>query len=193
MKSLLNNPPKWFDVYPQGTSAGNEEQKFFIALSRSQWDWRSIDSLVKETGLTKDRVIEIIDKYTPYDVIIQNPNDPDKYGYWERTGLNPQPTKKKASVSASVTVPASSNVGTVGNPSTGGFTSNFINSCTACGRNVCHFCGGALCTCGNLKNGLKHCNCATMVLAGTPVSPITTQPAAAPTGSCGSGNCGCKP
>lgn len=80
-------PKKWTEVYPQGTKEGDEEAKFFKALARTKWDWRSIAHLVKETGLTRERVEEIIDKYhnkvNPPIVYPHNTN-PDMWGYWER-------------------------------------------------------------------------------------------------------------
>lgn len=79
-------PRKWIDVYPQGTTEGDEEQKFFIALARSKWDWRSVGMLAKETGLTKERVEEIIQKYYNMKppMVIQSPSNEDNWGYWER-------------------------------------------------------------------------------------------------------------
>lgn len=77
-------PEKWYNVYPQGTKTGDEEQKFFISLTRHpKFTWRSIAAISKETGLSQDRVDQIIDKYFDRGIIIQSPSNPDNYGYWE--------------------------------------------------------------------------------------------------------------
>lgn len=82
MKKL---PPRWTDIYPQGTKEGDEEQSFFIALARNpKWQWRSTAQLAKEANLSKERVEEIINKYYKKGMIFQNPSNPDMWGYWER-------------------------------------------------------------------------------------------------------------
>lgn len=81
---------KWSQVYPQGTKDGDEEQKFFIGLNRksglvrSNYDWRSTEALVKESGLTRQRVEEIITKYVKLGLIFASPHREDHWGYWER-------------------------------------------------------------------------------------------------------------
>lgn len=78
-------PKKWVDVYPQGTTEGNEEQKFFIALARHpKFCWRSVSALAKESGLSLQRVEEIIQKYYNKGMIFQNPKTEDQWAYWER-------------------------------------------------------------------------------------------------------------
>jgi hypothetical protein len=78
-------PKKWTDVYPHGTKEGDEELKFFISLARNQkYQWRSISAISKETGLTKERVEEIIAKYYKKGMVFQNPKNEDQWGYWER-------------------------------------------------------------------------------------------------------------
>lgn len=78
-------PPKWLDVYPQGTKEGNEEQSFFIALGRHpKYQWRSTAAIAKESGLEVDRVEEIIAKYYKKGMVFQNPKNEDQWGYWER-------------------------------------------------------------------------------------------------------------
>lgn len=78
-------PPKWTNVYPQGTKEGDEEQKFFIALARHpKYDWRSVSAIAAEAGLTKKRVEEIISKYYKKGLVFQNPKNTDQWGYWER-------------------------------------------------------------------------------------------------------------
>ena len=76
---------KWTQVYPQGTKAGDEEQKFFIALARHpKFEWRTVAALSKETGLTKERIEEIIQKYTKSGMVLNNPKNEDQWAYWER-------------------------------------------------------------------------------------------------------------
>lgn len=84
----MTKPKKWHEVYPYGTKAGNEEALVFRALSRhAKFDWRSTGAIVKDTGLTRSRVEEIIDKYvnkiTP-PLIYAHPTNEDHWGYWER-------------------------------------------------------------------------------------------------------------
>lgn len=90
MSKYHRKPQKWTQVYPQGTPTGNEEQKFFIALGRhKEFKWRSVASIAKESGLTKERVEQIIAKYSDpsrYDppLVYQSPKNEDNFGYWER-------------------------------------------------------------------------------------------------------------
>ena len=82
---MANKPKKWTQVYPQGTKAGDEEQKFFIALARHpKYDFRSTSAIAKETGLSKDRVEEIVSKYINKGMVFQNPKNEEQWGYWER-------------------------------------------------------------------------------------------------------------
>ena len=74
----------WTEVYPQGSKEGDEEQGFFIAISRHpKWKWRSVAQIAKEANLTKQRVEEIIQKYHKRGMILQSPQNEDMYGYWE--------------------------------------------------------------------------------------------------------------
>lgn len=78
---------KWWEVYPQGTKEGDEESRFFCALSRHpEYKWRSVDRLAEEAALPKVRIEEIIGKYAQEGMIYQNTKDPDQWGYWERVG-----------------------------------------------------------------------------------------------------------
>lgn len=82
------NPKKWTEVYPYGTKEGDEEAKFFRCLARHpKYDYRSISQMVKDTGLTRERIEEIIDKYankfTP-PLVYPHPSNEDHWGYWER-------------------------------------------------------------------------------------------------------------
>lgn len=81
-------PKKWTDIYPYGTKEGDEEAKVFRALARhAKFDYRSTGAIVKATGLTRERVEEIIDKYhnkiQPPLIYPHNTNE-DHWGYWER-------------------------------------------------------------------------------------------------------------
>lgn len=77
--------PKWTQVYPQGTTTGDEEQRFFIALVRNiNYTFRSIEALMKEAKLSRERVEQIILKYHKKKMIYQNPKSENQWGYWER-------------------------------------------------------------------------------------------------------------
>lgn len=79
------NPPKWHQVYPQGSNAGNEECKFFIALARHpKFAWRSVSAVAKESGLSRKRVEEILNKYFAKGMVFPSPKNEDNWGYWER-------------------------------------------------------------------------------------------------------------
>jgi len=78
-------PPKWTEVYPQGTQQGNEEQRFFIALERDpKWTFKSTEALAKEAKITPERVEEICNKYLKRKIVLQNPVNHEEWGYWER-------------------------------------------------------------------------------------------------------------
>ncbi len=78
-------PPKWTDVYPRGTTEGDEEQGFFLALEcHEEWKWRSTAQLAAEAGISKERCEEIISKYLVKGMVFQNPANEDQWGYWER-------------------------------------------------------------------------------------------------------------
>lgn len=82
---MAKQPKKWTEVYPQGTKAGNEEQAFFVALARNKkYAWKTVNMLATETGLSKKRVEEIINKYVKSGLVITNPEQVDLWGYWER-------------------------------------------------------------------------------------------------------------
>ena len=81
---MVHKLKNWTEVYPQGTKEGDEEQGFFIAISRhSKWKWRSIAQLAKEANLSKQRVEEIIQKYHKRGMIFQCPQNEEMWGYWE--------------------------------------------------------------------------------------------------------------
>jgi len=83
--SKLKKPPKWIDVYPQGTTEGDEEQLFFVSLARHpKWEWRSVAQMAKETDLAEKRIEELINKYYKRGLVFQNPSNEIYWGYWER-------------------------------------------------------------------------------------------------------------
>jgi hypothetical protein len=84
----MDKPKKWTEIYPYGTKEGDEEAKVFRALARhAKFDYRSTGAIVKATGLSRERVEEIIDKYhnkiTP-PLIYPHSTNEDHWGYWER-------------------------------------------------------------------------------------------------------------
>jgi hypothetical protein len=90
-------PRNWVDIYPHGTKEGDEELKFFIALARNpKYVWRSTSALAKETGLSKARVEEIIQKYYKKGMVFQNPKNEDQFGYWTRIPAEMLPDDKKS-------------------------------------------------------------------------------------------------
>ena len=84
-KGKAKDPPKWEYVYPHGTKDGDEEQKVFIVLARNpKYKWRSVAQMAKETGLSKERVEEILAKYWNKGMVFQDPKNDEHWGYWER-------------------------------------------------------------------------------------------------------------
>jgi hypothetical protein len=81
----FGNPPKWVNVYPQGTKEGDEEQLLFISLARHpKYEWRSVAQISKDTGLTKERVEEILNKYYKKGMVFQSQKNDELWAYWER-------------------------------------------------------------------------------------------------------------
>jgi hypothetical protein len=84
----MDKPKKWHEIYPYGSKAGDEEAKVFRSLSRhSKFDWRSTGAIAKATGLSRERVEEIINKYVNNvkpPLIYAHPSNEDHWGYWER-------------------------------------------------------------------------------------------------------------
>ena len=80
---------KWWEIYPAGTQVGDEEKRFFVALARNQkYIYRSVGALSQESGLTKTRCEEIINKYATKGIIVQSNKHPDQWAYWENTSIN---------------------------------------------------------------------------------------------------------
>lgn len=78
----------WWEVFPHGTPEGDEENRFFDVITRhKEYRWRSVDKIASAANLSKLRVEEIISKYVLLDIIRQNPDNPDQWGYWERVGV----------------------------------------------------------------------------------------------------------
>jgi hypothetical protein len=101
----MSLPKKWYEVYPYGTKAGDEEAKFFRALARHpKYDWRSVAAIAADANLTKKRVEEIIAKYFAAGMVFQNPKNEEQWGYWELhkkllpktvVGIGAKDTKKR--------------------------------------------------------------------------------------------------
>lgn len=91
---------KWSDIYPHGTKEGDEEFLFFVSLARnSKYVWRSTSGIASETGLTKERVEQIIDKYFKLNMVYQHPKNDDNWGYWERIPVEMLPKDFQSLVS----------------------------------------------------------------------------------------------
>tara|TARA_Y100000034_G_scaffold121593_1_gene165981 strand:- start:292 stop:768 length:477 start_codon:yes stop_codon:yes gene_type:complete len=96
MRKKSKLPPKWSDVYPQGTAEGDEEQRFFRSLVRSdEWTWRSTAHISKEARLEPMRVEEIANKYLKKGMVFQHPSNVDQWGYWE-LNLDSLPKKERS-------------------------------------------------------------------------------------------------
>jgi len=100
----MNNVKKpliWTQAYPYGTKEGDEEAKFFRALARhAKFEYRSVGALVKDSGLTRERVEEIIDKYVNNfnpPLVYAHPDNEDHWGYWERCPDRLQSDKRNIS------------------------------------------------------------------------------------------------
>lgn len=82
---IVANPPHWYNIYPQGTKAGDEEAKFFKVLARNpKYKWRSTSAIAKEAGLSKKRTEEIVSKYAKIGVVIPSKKNEGTWAYWER-------------------------------------------------------------------------------------------------------------
>jgi len=90
----------WSECYPQGTKEGDEEFAFFVSLARNpKYIWRSTAGIANDTGLSKERVEEIIDKYFKLHMIFQHPKNDDNWGYWEKIPQDMLPKEYKSLVS----------------------------------------------------------------------------------------------
>ena len=94
-------PKKWTEVYPYGTTVGDEEHKFFVALARSNFQFRSIASIAKQTKLSEERVIEIVEKYNKLGIVVQSEKNPDNWAYWERAPKLARTLQEKNNISSS--------------------------------------------------------------------------------------------
>src|SRR5581483_6813094 len=85
---------KWWEVYTI-----DKEKKFFVGkdgrsglVRNPDYEWRTTDSLAKESGLSREDVETIIEKYVKAGLVVQSPKDEEKWGYWERVSKNPGQT-----------------------------------------------------------------------------------------------------
>lgn len=102
---MMHKPKTWSQAYPQGSLAGNEEQRFFIGkdgksgLVRSpKHKYRSTEALVRESGLSHERTEQIINKYVKMGLVFAHPSNPNHWCYWER---DPSVLEKPKSLAAS--------------------------------------------------------------------------------------------
>jgi hypothetical protein len=92
-------PKKWTEVYPIGTKEGDEEFAFFVSLARNpKYIWRSTTGISTDSGLPKDRVEEIIDKYFKLGMIFAHPKNDDSWGYWGNVPPDLLPKKPQSLV-----------------------------------------------------------------------------------------------
>jgi hypothetical protein len=89
-KMMMSKPKKWWEVY-----ANDDEKKFFVGKDghsglarKNDFQWRTTEAIARESGLTKSRVEQLIDKYHKRDIVIKHPKDPEKWGYWENVNAN---------------------------------------------------------------------------------------------------------
>jgi hypothetical protein len=91
---------KWTELYPHGTTEGDEELAFFVSLARNpKYVWRSTSGIANDTGLTKEQVEKIIDKYFKINIVYQHPKNDDNWGYWERIPTDMLPKDYQSLVS----------------------------------------------------------------------------------------------
>lgn len=87
----MSKPKTWAEVY-----RNDDDRNVFVGkdgvsgLTRSKFDWRTVDALSKESGLTKEKVEKILDYYNKKGICIQHANG-EKWGYWENVGANKEP------------------------------------------------------------------------------------------------------
>ena len=78
-------PSRWNDVIE-----GPEERAFFIGqegvggLARSACDFLSAAELALTSGLSTERVQELIDKFTTKGLVVESPANPGHFGYFHR-------------------------------------------------------------------------------------------------------------
>ena len=65
----------------------------------AEYAWRSISAIAKETGLTQERVEELINKFHKKNMVVNHPTNSSHWGYWDRVPKNDLPALGKLSVS----------------------------------------------------------------------------------------------
>lgn len=96
MMAKSEESKEWYDNY-----CNDDELFFFVGrdkksgLVRSDFDYRSVAALIKESGLTEQRVEQILNKYLKKGLVIQSTNKIDHYAYW-RLAKNQGGEKKKS-------------------------------------------------------------------------------------------------
>lgn len=81
---------KWWKVY-----LNDNEKKFFVGKDgksgiarHPEYKWRSAESLSKESGLSVEKIEKILAKYAKQGMVMQNPKNPEQWGYWEVVAPN---------------------------------------------------------------------------------------------------------
>ena len=79
---MSTQPKKWWEV-----AQTEPEIKFFRMLAREtmakRFDFRTMDAIIRETGLKPAVVENIIQKYLPTGIVEQHSKEPNKFRYWE--------------------------------------------------------------------------------------------------------------
>lgn len=88
----------WSKVYPAGTPQGDMEYKFFVALARSKYAWRSVEGIAQDSGLTPVQVEKIIQKYFKLGLVLAHPHQEDSWGYWANVPEDMLPKEKPSLV-----------------------------------------------------------------------------------------------
>lgn len=92
----MTTPKKWTEVYAYGTKEGDEEAKFFKCLTRNKdYDYMSVSALMNITGISMQRIEEIINKYAVEinpPLLVAHETNEDLWGYWERCGYKNEKT-----------------------------------------------------------------------------------------------------
>ncbi len=112
-------PAKWWQVYPNGTRAGDEEAAFFQALAQRQDRvWATVGQLIEETVLPQERIHQIIQKYQATGMVVASVESPGLWGYWERVEGLPVDLEEKAALQdGSVVIAAITSCTNTSNPS----------------------------------------------------------------------------
>lgn len=104
---MAQSKAKWWEVYTD-----DEEKRVFVGKdgnsglirgkdkdTRDHFNWRTLEGLATDSGLTRAKVEGILQKYLKSGMVVQNDRG-DKFGYWEKVapqmGLPPAKTAVEA-------------------------------------------------------------------------------------------------